>query len=206
MKLYELISTSHQPIDEELLNELNLKKALAGAALSTAAMVPQYMHKDPGVQHNIPTTIQKAKSEADDLIKLIIQKWDVSEKDALKIVNLAFKYQKPVFPKAKDILAVIGIESSFDPTAVSGLRKDPAVGLMQVRPKIWGISASKLANNVEMQISTGADILSDYFKVTKNPEDTLHAYNLGLTQFRKGARNDNYVQKFNKVLGELNKV
>jgi len=130
----------------------------------------------------------------------ITNKYDVEDELANTIVELAHKYQKPGFPTAKDILAVIGVESSFDPDAVSGLSIDPAVGLMQVRPGIWNIDKSELQGDPERQIATGSDILHQYFKKSKNKNAALALYNVGPTEYKKGNTAENYVRKFYKEL------
>jgi len=116
----------------------------------------------------------------------------------VKIVKLAKKHEDPVFPRAEDILATIGVESSFNPKAKSNLPKDPAIGLMQVRPEIWGISPSELSD-VESQIKHGVVILKKKYNRFKGDKiKTIHAYNVGITGVLQGRRNENYVQKWNR--------
>lgn len=187
-------------LDEQNLSEINIKHAAAIGALTAATMLPgNANHKQQSMPK--PTTVSVAKkiSEVERLTQAVVKNWDVTEKDATKIVKLAIKYEKPKFPKAKDILAVIGLESEFDPMAQSELKDDPAIGLMQVRPGVWGISASSIKNNVEQQIKVGTNILSDYFDKLNSPSAALHAYNIGITLFNKGKTNQRYVDKFNKA-------
>jgi soluble lytic murein transglycosylase-like protein len=111
-----------------------------------------------------------------------------------KIVNLAIKYEDEVFPTAADILAVIAVESSFNPRAVSRLEDDPARGLMQVRPGVWKIDPKEL-NSVENQIRIGVRILKKYYDRTGSEEGAIQAYNIGITNFRKGQENPAYLAK-----------
>jgi len=139
MKLYEILK-------EDELNELNLKKAVAAGTLAAASLIPQVGQKDDISHTNIPqkpevqkSAVQKSPQGAEKLISLISKTNNIPEERAAEIVNLAFKYEKPIFPKARDILSVINIESHFDPSVISGLKHDPAVGLMQTRPRCLGI-------------------------------------------------------------------
>lgn len=129
------------------------------------------------------------------LAKMLAKRYRVSESLVQEVVDLAYKYESPTFPKAADILAIVGIESSFDPSAKSALRTDPAVGLMQVRPGVWNIKPGDLAT-VEQQIKHGAQILSHYYKKLGNKEDAVMAYNIGITSFNRGRRNERYVAKY----------
>lgn len=128
------------------------------------------------------------------LASAIARKYRINPELSFKIVDLAHKYEDEVFPKAIDILAVIAVESSFNPRAVSKLRRDPARGLMQVRPGIWGIEPSAL-NNIENQIKAGVRVLQKYHRRAGDAEGALHAYNIGITNYRRGKRNPAYVAK-----------
>jgi len=157
----------------------------------------------PSAQHNPDEyeALQKSDEEYEtgepELEKLagaIAKKYRVSQNMVNDIVALAHHYEDDVFPKAIDILAVIAVESSFNPRAVSQLRRDPARGLMQVRPGVWGIDPNDLAT-IEQQIRAGAKILKHYYQKTKSAEGALHAYNMGITNYRRGKTNPRYVNK-----------
>jgi hypothetical protein len=141
----------------------------------------------------------KQEARARQLAQVVADKYAVGSDFALKVAHLAVKHEKPQFPKAEDILAVIGIESSFKPNAQSALKKDPAVGLTQIRPGVWGLNAAKLKGNIEAQVKLGADILHKYYDKLKSADKALHAYNIGLTNYMKQkGLNPRYVQKFDK--------
>jgi len=187
--------------DLQQLDEISLKQAAAAGALglatlSTPAETP---HRPSGlaaagqVRHihpRINTMFHETAAE-------IAERYRIDRKRAYEIVALAHKHADPTFPTAHDILSVIGIESSFNPHAVSSLKRDPARGLMQVRPGVWGIETAEL-QDIEKQIKYGVDILKGYHNLLKNKWKTLHAYNVGLTKFRKGKRNPEYIEKFKK--------
>jgi Transglycosylase SLT domain len=135
----------------------------------------------------------------DKLTSVAAQQYKVNQVLVKNIVTTAVKYQYADFPTAKDILAVVGTESSFNPGAVSQLKKDPAIGLMQIRPGVWNIPKSNLST-VDGQIKAGADILHQYYKKLGSAEAALHAYNVGLTRHNKSIKdpskaNPRYVPK-----------
>jgi soluble lytic murein transglycosylase-like protein len=208
---------------EELYERAALKKAALAATAAAALAGPGKMaaSDQPDVQQHekprdeIVVTAKKPempKMEVDikaptfiertALAKKLAKKYRVSEALVQEVVDLAYKYESPEFPKAADILAIIGVESSFNPNAKSNLRHDPALGLMQVRPGIWNIKPSDLAT-VEQQIKHGAQILSLYYKKLGNAEDAVHAYNIGITSFNRGRRNERYVSKYRNLVAAV---
>ena len=118
---------------------------------------------------------------------------------------MAFKYEDETFPRAEHILAVVGIESSYNPASVSRLRHDPARGLMQVRPGVWNIDPSEL-QNIEGQIKHGAEILRLYHQKLKDEDDAVQAYNIGFTNFRRGQTNPRYLNKFQNEVNWLTRI
>lgn len=151
---------------------------------------------EPEIQYDAEDEYDGTEDNLRDVARAIAKKYRVSENLVNDIVILAHKYEDAVFPKAIDILAVIAVESSFNPTAVSQLRRDPARGLMQVRPGVWGVDISDL-DNIENQIRIGTRILKRYYARTQNPDSALQAYNVGITNYRKGIKNPRYLQKVN---------
>ena len=207
MKLTEIIQ-------EDQLDELKLKHVLAGAALAGAIAVGTVGHDtDVKAKQQVSGKItqvkltpaqlkaQEEKQRVEDLTQVVLDKYRIAPGKAEEIVNLAIKYEKPVFPKAEELLAIIGIESSFNPNAKSNLKHDKAVGLTQVRPKIWGIHAADLKNNLDKQVKLGADILDKYNHKLGSKDKAVHAYNIGLTNMRHGkGLNPGYVEKWKDEL------
>jgi hypothetical protein len=204
-------------LPEDQLDENAWRNALAAGVLGASALTPQTAttpeqpsYERPqdeivarGRQSDIPTEFEPDIKAPDfarrsKLTRNIARHYRVGYDLVKEVVDLAFKYEDPNFPKAEDILAVVGVESSFNPESVSSLERDPAIGLMQVRPGIWNIDPEQL-EDLENQIKYGVDILKRYHKRLGDPEDALQAYNLGITRFRRGARNPGYVSKVNKV-------
>lgn len=197
MKLQEVYLT------EEELDE-KLKHAVAAAAIAFGALgAPK--NADGPSSPPPPATLmaahkkQQAMKEIEEMAKVIQAKYKVDKQKASEIIQLAQKYEKKTFPRVKDILSVVAIESSFKQTSVSPLKNDPAMGLMQVRPGVWGLEKSDLSTP-EKQIKVGVDILHKYYEKLGSEDKALHAYNIGITNFRRGTGlNPAYVEKFKKA-------
>ena len=177
-------------VSEILVSSVNLQEGKFANAVAVGAMGAASMMNPHTLSSKLPPPApivypQKPKINPEYVktAKFIANTYNVKEAFALKVVELAHKYAKPTFPTAKDILAIAAIESSFDPKAVSGLRYDPAVGLLQVRPRIWGLNKEKLENDITEQIKTGAEILHLYYKKLHSKEAAVAAYNVGLGDF-----------------------
>lgn len=207
MKIHELKGV-------EQLDELNFRHAVAAAGLG-AAMLSPHKASTPVVPYQRPTMIQpQAKIEeppppepidpkVQRAAENIADKYDVDVQLAIDIVKLAKKYQKPGFPTAKDILAIIAVESEFDPEAVSGLKHDPAVGLMQVRPKVWKLDPTML-RDPEASIQKGSEILHQYYRhLHGDKASAIQAYNVGMQNFQQGTEAPNYLFKFQRELKKL---
>jgi hypothetical protein len=213
MKLYEVL----EPVE---LDESALKKAAlaaaAGASLMgapkgaspTASGIEVTPFPKASTTHQ-PQTLSRAdvdqridalygdESHLQTLSKSIAREYRIKPELAETIVRLAHRHEKPDFPTAADILAVIAVESSFNPNAVSRLRKDPARGLMQVRPGIWNVDPAKLQKDLDKQIRVGSNILHRYYQRFGDRDAALHAYNMGPTNVRRGKLNPRYVGKVN---------
>ena len=206
MKVEELFRPKH-------LQEGKWKQAIAAGALSAAlAAHPYTIRSKPvppeKVAYTAPVVVYPRPSinpEYKKTAEFIANTYNISDKFALKVVELAHKYANQTFPTAKDILAIAAIESSFNPKAISGLKSDPAIGLLQVRPKIWGIDPQKLEGSIGMQISTGAKILNLYYRKLHSKNAAIAAYNVGLGDFMSGNDASGYVNKFYHAVQYFNK-
>ncbi|KKN45506.1 hypothetical protein LCGC14_0682550 [marine sediment metagenome] len=93
------------------------------------------------------------------------------------------------------IAAIMWVESRFDPFAKSN--KD-AIGLMQIRYKVWKKEPALLENGarkegslywIDINIKSGIAIFSEYYEHAEfNVVKTLHRYNTGSTKLPKGKR------------------
>lgn len=195
---------------EEQLEEGAIRNTLAaaGLAVSVAAGINALKQDAPQTSNEMSGKITKAAASKDfnlprdHLLKTVTSKFNVDSEKASKIVDTAIKYSHPVFPQAHHILSIVGIESSFNDKAKSKLKFDPAVGLMQIRPKTWGIDPKELSG-IEGQIKHGAHILNHYYTKTGSTDSAVKAYNIGLTNFNRGKQQDaahRYVTKFKTEL------
>ena len=218
MRLYEFLN-------EEQLDEISIKQLAIATALFGASFGPNPANTPNMLDPNISvvrmqatvdqpqTSINRSQAsidqpqvsvdqpqEPDKFTAAITGKYRVNPDVIDEIVEIAKKYSYSDFPKTEDILSIIGIESSFDHMAKSKLKRDPAKGLMQVRPGIWKIPKSEL-KHIEGQIKHGVSILRKYYERLKDDEATLRAYNLGITHYKKNPddpRGDRYIEKFEK--------
>jgi soluble lytic murein transglycosylase-like protein len=193
MKIQEILN-------EDQLDE-KLRDVIAAGMIAAASLSPQALKDSPPPKPTPEQTAvwkkRQAMQEIEVMAASIQKRYKVDKVKAQEIVKLAKKYEKASFPKAVDILSVIGVESSFKPTAQSNLKNDPAVGLMQVRPKVWGLDKSDI-DTPEEQIKIGADILHKYYNKLGSEDKALHAYNIGITNFKRGTGlNPKYVDKVN---------
>ncbi len=157
------------------------------------------MHDD---QYVSTDTVQREERMLDSRqqrhFETITEKYRVSETIVKDVIHYAYKYEKKSFPKAEDILAVVGIESSWNPFAKSKLKTDPALGLTQIRPGQWKqlIESPTELLEIEKQIKYAAEILHVNFKLTKSAEDAIIAYNVGYGSWSGGLYNTRYLNKF----------
>ena len=135
----------HEVLPNKQLDEKSLKHALAAGIVGTSLAMPGAVTDKQPPSHERPKeeVVATAKRTSDpfkpelnipspnlvqrtELAKSIAKKYRVDLDLVQRVVNLAYEYQDPEFPKAEDILAIIGVESSFNPESRSGLRRDPA--------------------------------------------------------------------------------
>lgn len=191
MKIQDILQYQQQ------LDEISWKQAVAAGTVAAGSLVPMEIGQDIS-RPPIHRTSGSVVNQAQDLADIIVRKYRIDPKKALHIVHLAHRYEKPDFPKAIDILAVIGIESSFDSNKQSNLKHDPAMGLTQIRTKMWQMNPKTIKGDLDSQIKMSAHILNKYYyKLNRDPESAVHAYNVGLTAFKRGQFNPQYVEKFN---------
>lgn len=195
-------------MNEEILEEGFLGNALIAGAVGLAGITAHHfikqhpMNPDTGTSSISTSAIKKFKSTEErktDIATAIKTKYKhIDPVLANQVAHLALKHEHQTFPRAEDIASVVGIESSFNPNAKSKLKRDPAVGLTQVRPKIWGLKKKDLATP-EQQIQHSVNILSSYHSKLGDKDSAIHAYNVGITNFSKGKNlNPSYLEKFKK--------
>lgn len=199
-----VLAESAIPETQETLEEGALKNLVAASALMASTMIPSHLsdHSQGGMgsglsitQPNSPgLTAPKTDSE---LVSIVRGKYrHLSEPEAHEIVKTVRKHASTDYPKAEHLLAIIGIESRFDKTAKSGLRRDPARGLTQVRPGVNGMKPKDL-RSIDAQVKVGAGILRDYYNRLQDEDAAVHAYNVGIGNHRTGkVSNPEYVARY----------
>lgn len=161
----------------------------------------QFMEARPVSNQNL--ALEKP-TDTQILVEHISTKWRISPALATNIVNLAEKNARADFPKRNDILAIIAVESSFNPKA--SFRGSH--GLMQIEKKshlnkLAGRNIFDIAVNIEL----GSNILYEYFMlVGKNVKATLLSYNAGIGNYKKGRYKLEYYQKYKTQLALLPKL
>lgn len=135
-----------------------------------------------------------------DYRKLITERYNVDEQFAYHVVRVIDQYTDETFPTKKDMVVLIGIESSFRPHIKSKLKRDKAEGLTQIRPGVWKhiIKDRKELRSVDGQIKYAVMILKKYHQLIGTKQGALLAYNNGLTNYRKGKYSMRYWDKFQK--------
>lgn len=167
--------------------------------------VPSVSHFDQGYLIAKLERRMEYQARIDKMKTAVLAKYDVDEDVVNQAVIYALKYERPKFPRAEHMIALIGIESSWRPSAKSALETDPAVGLTQIRPGIWKdkIGDAKKLNRIEYQIKYSIEILDEYHARIRHQTGTLLAYNVGLTAYREMRYNDFYVVKFKREIKTL---
>jgi hypothetical protein len=201
----DAIQDAYADIITQELEEGIIRNTLAAAAIVGAAATGIHMMDNSPTP--TPVKLQQAAKKDfnlphEHLLKTVTDKFNIDHDKANHIVELAKKYSHPVFPQAHHILAIAGIESSFNDKAKSKLKFDPAVGLMQTRPKVWGINPKELST-AEGQIKHGAHILNHYYEKTGSVESAVASYNIGLTNHLRGKQHSaahRYITKFKSEL------
>lgn len=148
--------------------ETSLKKTLATVILFVLFFVPAEISQASFVR------VPEFKAPG-ALVDFLSAKYNRPNWEILKIVHYAYHLGHPTqFPTPLDILAVIGVESSFKPLA----RGPGGQGLMQVNPSVWGRPDLDLNHPYENMVK-GVEILSNYNLKTKNDVRALVYYNMG---------------------------
>jgi hypothetical protein len=126
---------------------------------------------------NLRQSLMSSMSEDVIFLKVLILKPDIEPKLAREIARAIHRYCQMYERDANLVLAIIEVESNFNPKAVSHMG---ALGLMQVMPqwkKVLGIDGN-LAD-VETSIKYGLQVLGFYLEMYKDLELALTAYNRG---------------------------
>lgn len=195
---YLQILSEQTELEEGKLKQAAIALGAAGA-IAAGALYSHIKSTEKPSPELIQAMQKPAKQDPEYLKNVVLQKFkNVESEKAEHIVNAALKYAHPVFPQAHHLLALAGIESSFNEQAVSKLKRDPARGLLQIRPMVWNIHPSELST-IDGQIKHGAHILKTYHDKLGDADSAIQAYNVGITNLNKGKKRDaaaRYLAKF----------
>lgn len=126
---------------------------------------------------NLHRTLASTTSEDVLFLKVMLLKPDVDLTLARTIARNVHQYSLLYGRDPNLVLAIIAVESRFDPKAVSNVG---AVGLMQVMPhwkKVLGITGD--LSDPEVSIKYGLQVLGFYQEMYKDLDVVLTAYNRG---------------------------
>lgn len=159
----------------------------------------QYYYNGKAIeQDNLPFSMEDQTFTLDSGLRMkkahekIKKVFSVKDDEARKILaKIHGKTAALPWPKTEDVLAIIATESSFR----SDAKTQTSYGLMQVNGKVWG----NTYKDVEKNIEKGIDILHSYWKaLDKDVKKTVVAYNVGITDVKKGKWNADYLSKYLK--------
>lgn len=153
------------------------------AAAGVPASLPPFAHRE--IQHRKTAATERKESHAAVYRRLgayVARRFRISAIIATEIVTKAHAVGHQLKLDPLLILAVISVESRFDPTAQSNMG---AMGLMQVMPrwhadKLEAVGGEERIFELEPNIMVGARILKEYLLPTGEIADALQRY-LGAT-------------------------
>src|SRR5690348_16976224 len=133
MKLNEVLEVSE--LSEEQLNEIKARQVIAAGAIALATLgvfKKRLDDKEWAAQQAAIAAQQTApkpdydkfaqlERQLNSMAKVISAKYHKDYDEALAYAALAKKHEKKTFPKAKDLVSLMGVESSFNSQAVSHL-------------------------------------------------------------------------------------
>lgn len=159
----------------------------------------RFFHNGKAIEQNsLPYSVEDQTFTLESSLRMkkahetIKKVFSVKDDEARKILaKIHGKTAALPWPKTEDVLAIIATESSFR----SDAKTQTSYGLMQVNGKVWGNNHKDVEKNIEK----GIDILHSYWKsLDKDVKKTVVAYNIGITDVKKGKWNADYLNKFHK--------
>lgn len=200
-----ILAEEQEAVNENILKHAAIAASIAGAIATGVSHISNGY--DNPTNREVSGKIEKINpNHPDNLFNSIKSKFTkVDDDTAHEIVKSAIKHGKPDFPQAHHLVAIAGVESAMRPDVSSKLKNDPATGLMQIRPKVWGIDKKEFST-IDGQIKHGAAILTKYHKTLGDPDKAIMAYNIGITNFKKGKQADAADRYHIKVSKEIKRI
>ena len=208
------IMQTQQVQNHDLILELALSKAAfqddstskAVDSQADAAIEAQAQLQPPApVPTETPPEVLAAKPDQDEsLITELSNHFRQPREIVSRIVAAANRMARADFPSRNDILAIIAVESSFNPRASHSGSK----GLMQIqlsshRDKLRG----KNPYDVDDNVTIGAAILEEYYtQLDKNRRAAVLAYNAGIGSYLRKRYVERYHAMFQKALSFMDSI
>lgn len=173
---FVVLAAAAHPTSRELLVSFSQELVLSQAAVALRATVP------PGVNFSTgpiqPSVLSPKEREQRAVTEMLAKRYRVAQEAVGGFVAAAYRIGKDTSVDPLLILAVICIESRFNPVAESTFG---AKGLMQIIPKFH---KEKLAEHggdealldPEVNILVGAQVLREYIRRFGGTENALQAY------------------------------
>ncbi|HEX6317548.1 MAG TPA: transglycosylase SLT domain-containing protein [Burkholderiales bacterium] len=164
------------------------------AAAQGGATAPSLVEIAAPLQQPVPAAVVQQEQKA--LAEFIAKRWRIAEEAASRFVSIAYRAGNMHSVDPVLILAVMAIESGYNPVAQSVMG---AKGLMQVIPrfhleKLSGHGGEEALLDPEVNILVGAQILREYHRRLRDEELALQMYG--------GAFDEPTAQYANKVFAE----
>lgn len=127
----------------------------------------------------------------------VSERWAVDRDFAKEVVNTAAALSRRDFPKVEDVLAIVAVESGFNPKA----ENSGAYGLMQIQ---YNHHKQRIPSKGDLldphhNLKVGTQILREYFEgVSRNTDKAVLAYQAGIGGLLNGEGKMDYLQKFKR--------
>lgn len=135
----------------------------------------------------------------------ISEKWGVDLDFAKQVVATASATADKRFPRTEDVLAVVAVESGFNPKAENA----GAYGLMQIQ---YNHHKERVDSKTDLfdplqNMRAGVKILNEYFHgVNQDPDSAVLAYQAGIGGLFKGEARAEYLAKFKRERAWFKKI
>jgi hypothetical protein len=137
----------------------------------------------------------KLSDRDERLVQAMAKRYKKPERLIRQIVTIVNQTVNEGFPSRDQVLALIAVESRFDPDAVYR----GSYGLMQIqahsnRRRLNGRNLKDALTNIHI----GIEILTEYYSTLGNKKKTIEAYNMGILPVMKGKHNSSYYALYEK--------
>lgn len=149
--------------------------------------------------------VQLPPDRMEAIVSDVSKRWDVDRDFAKAVVSTATAVSRRDFPRPEDVLAVVAIESGFNPRAENA----GGYGLMQVQ---FNHHRDKVDSKTDLMdplqnMKVGARILREYFEgVNYDPDSAVLAYQAGIGGLLNGGARADYLAKFKRERARFKRI